>query len=118
MTTLRGFLGLVFTLFLIFFATIHLVFEPIRETALIPIQEHRTTSLPPDHNIAQGLWNIMIPVRSFLLLNFQAQMTPKLSSKLAEGDVIGQEMIQNAFTVVPSPNNMGEILSKFTHLSY
>jgi len=57
---LRGLIGLGFVVLLLFYAMIHMVFEPIRETSLTPVQEFRTTIPPADYKIDPILWNIVI----------------------------------------------------------
>ena len=60
MRFLRGLIGLGFVVLLLFYAMTHMVFQPIRETSLTPVQEYRTAIPPDDFKIDPVLWNIVI----------------------------------------------------------
>ncbi|KAF4610512.1 hypothetical protein D9613_006745 [Agrocybe pediades] len=70
---------------------IHLVFQPIRETALTPVQEYRVTQIPPDRDIAQ-----------------------RTMEYNDSSDAVGEQMALNAFNVTPSANNRGSIVPNGT----
>ena len=65
---LRGVLGLGFVVLLLFYAMIHMIFQPIRETSLTPVREYRTTIAPDNYKIENALWNIVIgPVSTYCI---------------------------------------------------
>jgi len=72
---LRGFLGLAFVALLFFYAMVHMIFQPIRETSLTPVQAYHSVVPPTDYKIDPPLWNIVIGPVSVLIYICSARPT-------------------------------------------